>query len=330
MFEKATFTAILRALTPIAHHSRSFGNTAIVMDEPVVQPDGRMIKVPIITGDTMRHGLREAGAYAFLDAAGLLDEPCLSEAALRLLFSGGGIGGAAGATVSIADYRKLIDLVPSLSLLGGCSSNRPHQGRMQVDSAMLICKEALPVLEGDTWISEWIERSGFEPPLARLSINLAQRTRSDPTLNPTMRGLLSGEALALTDDRLLANESAHAENDAIAIEDSKSTMMPRTYETVARGSLFAWSLTATVLTELDRDTLYLMLAAWLSNMVVGGRKGTGNGRMVGVAMSRKLLGRPSAPETITLPDHGKIGDRFRDHVAAHKAEIKDFLATVEA
>ena len=30
---------------------------------------GSVVRVPIITGDTMRHGLREAGSYALLSAA---------------------------------------------------------------------------------------------------------------------------------------------------------------------------------------------------------------------------------------------------------------------
>lgn len=331
MFEKATYTTFLKAVTPIAHHAESFGNSAVVMDEPVIQPDGRKVKVPIITGDTMRHGLREAAAYAFLDAAGLLDEPCLSEAALRLLFSGGQLGGPSGSTISISDYRSMVDLVPSLGLLGGCAGNRMQPGRLQVDRALLVCSDAMPLLQHDPWVMQWLEASEFAPPRARSAIDLVQRVRMDPTLNPTSRAMLAAEANASAEDRMLAREAAGDSGDALAIQDSKSSMMPRTFEVVAAGSLFVWSLTATILSELDRDTFDLMLAAWLSNMVVGGKKGTGHGRLVALEPgSKRLLSRPSAPETEPLPDRGKVGDRFREHVAARKDKIRDFLAKVEA
>lgn len=330
MFEKSTYTTILQALTPIAHHSESFGNSAIVMDEPVIQPDGRKARVPIITGDTMRHGLREAAAYAFLDAAGLLDEPCLTEAALRLLFSGGQLGGPSGSTVSISEYRSMVDLVPSLGLLGGCAGNRMQPGRLQVDRALLVCAEAMPLLEHDPWVMERIGADGFEPPAARASKDLVQRVRMDPTLSPTSRAMLAPSANASAEGRILASEAASESGDAIAIADSKSSMMPRTFEVVAAGSRFVWSLTVQLLSELDRDTFDLMLAAWLSNMVVGGKKGTGHGRLVALEGSRRLLSRPSAPETVTLPDASRVGDRFREHVSSRKDQIKDFLATVVA
>lgn len=330
MFEKSTYTTILKAVTPIAHHSESFGNSAVIMDEPVIQPDGRKVRVPIITGDTMRHGLREAAAYAFLDAAGLLDEPCLSESALRLLFAGGQLGGSSGSTISITEYRQLVELIPSLGLLGGCAGNRMQPGRLQVDRALLICTDSMPLLEHDPWVMQWLERSEFVPAKARSSIDLTQRVRMDPTLNATGRAMLAPEANAGAEQRMLDREAAGEAQDAVAIQDTKSSMMPRTFEVVAAGSLFVWSLTATLLTELDRDTFDLMLAAWLSNMVVGGKKGTGHGRLAALEGSKLLLSRPSAPETVTLPDTGKVGDRFREHVAARKDAIKDFLAKVEA
>lgn len=329
MFEKATFTAILQAITPIAHHSKSFGNTAIVMDEPVFQPDGRSVKVPIITGNTMRHGLREAGAYAFLDAAGLLDDPSLIESALRLLFSGGTIGGAAGSTVSISEYNRMIDLVPSLALLGGCAGNRPHAGRVQVNAALLICRDSMTLIEHDPWVRDWVESSGFEPPLAQASRWLANNTRADPTVSPMLQSLLSAEARTSAQERMLASEAARDANDAVAIAEHKSSQMPYCYEIVPRGSMFTWSVTATFLTDLDRDTFYVMLASFLADMRVGGKRGSGAGTLSPIACSKRLLSRPSMPETVAL-DRGTIGDRFREHVSARKAEIRDFLATVEA
>lgn len=328
-FERVTYSMILEAVQPIAHHSETFGNTAIVMTEPIRQPDGRKTLVPIITGDAMRHGLREAGAYVFLETLRLLDEPALSEAALRLLFSGGIINGASGSTISIENYRKMVDLVPALGLFGGCAGNRMFPGRVQVDRALLICEESARLLRYDPWLRERIDAMQLLP-RARSAIELEQRVRMDPTLHAVHRTLLSPAALAAVDQRMLASEAASESGDAVAIRDSKSTMMPRTCEVVVPGSLFAWSVTVTLRNPLDRDTFEITLAAWLSNMVVGGKRGTGHGRLAVVEGNRMTVGRPSEVEAVSLPDHQRVGELFRSHILGRMDAIKDFLAKVEA
>ncbi|MGH8630893.1 MAG: hypothetical protein ACREU7_09045, partial [Burkholderiales bacterium] len=117
MMERKRLEFILEARSPIAHHQETFGNTAVLMRQKVRQPDGSFAAVPIITGDTMRHGLREAGTYCLLDCAGLLGE-ALTEQALRLLFAGGMVTGS-GSVVKLDEYREMVDLVPTLALLGG-------------------------------------------------------------------------------------------------------------------------------------------------------------------------------------------------------------------
>src|SRR4030042_561542 len=144
--EQRKYEFILEAKQPIAHASETYGNMSVVMRERVRQPDGRWVAVPVITGDTMRHGLREAGTYCLLDCAGLRDAQ-LGEAALRLLFAGGMVTGSS-ATINLGQYREMVDLLPHLALLGGCAQNRVIAGRMQVDSAILCCEEARPVLPG--------------------------------------------------------------------------------------------------------------------------------------------------------------------------------------
>jgi hypothetical protein len=70
-YEKVRWEFILEAQEPIAHHSESMGNTAIAMRQKTRLADGSFVSVPIITGDTIRHQLREAASYALLDAAGM-------------------------------------------------------------------------------------------------------------------------------------------------------------------------------------------------------------------------------------------------------------------
>jgi hypothetical protein len=62
---------VLRAETPIAHHSGTEGNVSILMRQKVRRPGGGWSNVPYITGDTLRHQLRELGSLALLEAAGI-------------------------------------------------------------------------------------------------------------------------------------------------------------------------------------------------------------------------------------------------------------------
>ena len=63
---------VLEAVQPIAHHEEVIGNSAVAMRRKIRQPDGGWSRVPVVTADTMRHGLRETAAYFVLEHAGML------------------------------------------------------------------------------------------------------------------------------------------------------------------------------------------------------------------------------------------------------------------
>lgn len=322
---------ILEALSPIAHHSESFGNSAIAMRRRIRQPDGTFVSVPVVTGDTMRHQLREAASYALLDAAGMLDEPALTEAALRLLFAGGMITGKGDATaVKFAEYRQMVDLIPPLALLGGCAQNRSIPGRMQVDDAVLICEETRS--HWPDWVTEYVENSGVAIETCRAHVEEVQRVRMDPGLSPEKRALLTHQAEQGLLERIGANETASDTGDVVAQRETKSTMMPRRMETIVAGSLFYWGLSAVCVSELDVDTLHTMLAAFLANPVVGGKRGVGCGRLRPIAARDIKVSRP-APESTALelvgPGSG-FAERFTSHVSARAEKIREFLGQVSA
>lgn len=329
--EQRKYEFILRAETPIAHHEGTFGNSAIAMRRKVRLPDGTWSHVPIVTADSMRHGLREAAAYALLDAAGLLGAESLGEAALRLLFAGGMVTGRGDAsTVNLDKYREMAELLPTLALLGGCADNRVIPGRMWVSDAVLISEESAHLTPG--WVAEWARENNSAIDSARSHIEEVQRVRMDPTLDPGKRKLLTAGAAQGIEARLLKSEVAHAEDDAGARAESKSSMMPRRYETVCAGSLFHWSIVATCYSELDVDTLHTMIAAFLADSRVGGKKGTGCGLLKPIVGRSINVLRP-AERTNTL-DAGalapQVGNLFRSHIYERREKVKSFLGTVNA
>lgn len=330
--ERHRVELLLEAEQPISHLAETFGNTGILATRKIRQQDGAIASVPEVSGDAMRHGLREAAAYVLLRAAEL--EGQLSEAALRLLFAGGMVTGRGdGNTVRLGEYRRMVDLVPALALLGGCAENRTIPGRLCVDPATLVCAESTRFLP--PWMAEDPRCAAAMAETYRASVEEVQRVRMDPSLDPGKRALLEPGALDGIERRLEASERASREGDAVAKDAAKSSMMPRRYERLIEGSLFYWTVTADLHSALDVDTFYTMLLAFAGNIVVAGKRSTGHGRMRVVAARRTVLADPTAlpaPEEVglvALRDAG-VGRVFLDHVRERAAKVREYLNGVNA
>jgi hypothetical protein len=257
----------------------------------------------------------------------MLDEGVLTEAALRLLFSGGMMTGRGdAASIKLDDYRTMVDLVPPLALLGGCASNRVIPGRMIVEDAVLVCEESRHLLPA--WL---VERAGAIAG-ARNHIDTHQRVRMDATLDPSKRTLLAEVATKHIEAKHRKSAEAHENDDPIEREKAKSSMMPRTFEAVAAGSFFSWRVQATCMSDLDVDTFHAMVGAFLSNARVGGKRGTGFGLVRAIAANEITIRRPAAAlQSVDITAIGpRIGELFRSHVRDRAEKAREFLKAVNA
>lgn len=321
------FEFLLRAEQPIAQGKETIGNISILNTTPIVGPKGRIVNVPCVSGDALRHGLREASTYALLDAAGLLTDG-LSEGALRLLFAGGSVGGS-NATIDLKTYHALVDLLPPLGLLGGCAGNRMQPGRLEVDEALLVCHETRHMQPA--WIMEHLDSQSWETPSYRAYIEEPVRVRMDPTLDPAKRALLAAGDQGQVQERLLVSELASATDDAALAAKSKSTMLPRSHQRVARGSLWWWGVTANIVSDLDEDTFHVMVAAFLRRAIVGGKRGTGHGLLAPVRAQNIDLGTwQQRAESMRTDLGAAVGSLFRAHVSQRTEKIRELLREVEA
>jgi hypothetical protein len=332
MMEQHKIEIVLRAEQPICHAEGTIGNTSVVMRRKVRLRDGRWTKVPIVTGDTLRHGLREAASLAYLQAAGLLEAGALSEAALRLLFSGGMVVGAASDTIRLDEERRWRELIPHLALLGGCMGNRIIPGKVECGDAWLVCDETEHLVP--EWIGAWMDEQEIQSTGAKSHVELVQRVRMDPTLSPEKRHLLSSGDATNAEQRLLRSDLASSLDDAAGKDRAKSTMMPFTYETVAAGSLFFWRLDVRTHSQLERDALSVMLAAFLANAKVGGKKGTGNGllRAVEARGMRRTGATPAGLDQLHLDGDTSAPElaRWATHIESRRDAIREWLSAVVA
>jgi len=330
--QRHRYEFVLEAAQPIAHLAENIGNEGVLMRRKVRTADGSFASVPMVTADTMRHGMREAAAYMFLDAAGLLEQNKLSENAIRLLFAGGMVRGKGSdsSSVRLDEYRKLCELVPALELFGGCAQNRVIPGYLEVDDATVICDETERFVPER--VMAWVREQRSAIGTAREHVEEVQRVRMDPMLRPSVVQMLdTGDQVRLL-DKANKSEAAAETHNAIERAATKSAMMPRRFERIVQGALFYWGCEATVYTELALDTFRLAAMAFLARAKVGGKRGTGHGQLRAIMSWDIALARPR--DTITHADLAtlapRVGEVFRAHVAARKAEIASFLGTVDA
>lgn len=313
-----TIEILFRNTSPVAHHSGTEGNLSILMRQEAILPDGSIASIPYITGDSLRHGLREGAADVMLEAIG---DPPLPESAIRLLYSGGIITGK-GRVIKLDEFRDLSMLLPMLPVFGGCCDNRTVPGRLRVDDALPVC------LETAHRVPEWVRDQ------ATLSaddlVEKKTRFRMDPSNSPRRRAQMSDVDREAAEERLSRSERASAEGDAAAREETKSTMMPRSYEAIKPGALFSWAVHLDVVVEADLQCLGSAIAAWATQGRVGGKQGTGCGRVEVVEAKSIELGTIRRQvEEWSIPGEEELG-RYLDHLAEKSDDIAAALDQIDA
>ncbi|WP_166345058.1 hypothetical protein [Phytoactinopolyspora limicola] len=134
-----TIDLTLTLTSPLHHGSGSAGNTSLLRTQDIVLPDGRQAAVPFVSGNSLRHQLRDA--LAWHTVATLAVEPgSLSKAAVDLLWSGGAIT-STGSQVDLAMARRVEETYPALGLLGYAAQSDMTAGTLRVSNLHLVCAE---------------------------------------------------------------------------------------------------------------------------------------------------------------------------------------------
>lgn len=195
-----------------------------------------------------------------------------------------------------------------------------------VDDAILVCTATTRSTP------EWVLQQVGELHDPRAHVSQEQRVRMDALLSPEKCKLLSAEAQGRALDHARDAETAHVTDNAVLREGAKSAMLPRTYEVINAGSLFAWRVEALCTSELEVDTFHTMIATFMSSARIGGKKATGHGMVRPIAAQGVVVSRPreraNAVDVNALAP--KVGELFRSHVTARSEKIAAFLRTVDA
>lgn len=235
-------------LTPLTHMKGNKGNEALINKEPVLF-NGKVLWVPVISGNALRHRLiREPGAYYLVDKLGLAGK--LNQAQVNYLFYGGCLTESTSG-INAKKITKMQELFPLLRLLGGALINQVLAGSIIVKLGTLICKENEERIQHQLPIGYKIEG-----PLkaAENIIGNYQYTRGD-----AKRHRDAGQLLETTDDE-------------------NTNLMLYSGQSIIPGALFYHGFICNNVSCLELGALFKALRDWEENgATIGGQSRIGHG-----------------------------------------------------
>lgn len=124
---------------PMHHGAGTSGNTSLLRTQDVALPDGRHALVPFLSGNSLRHKLRDALAWDLVTTLGI-DDGALRKQVVDLLWSGGAIT-STGAETDLDTRRAVESMAPVLSLLGYAAGSEIVAGTWYSPNLHLVCAE---------------------------------------------------------------------------------------------------------------------------------------------------------------------------------------------
>jgi hypothetical protein len=314
------------ALDPIHHGAGSEGNTQILRMQEVMLPDGTPARVPFISGNSLKHMMRDGGVRFALEAMGV-QTGTLSKAVVDLLFSGGALT-KSGTSVNLAHARDVATLFPILSVCGYAAGNFMQASKVRVEHLHLVCLEnAWRLPDAITSIPQSrVRAAAFR--------GEEFGTRHEPTREPRVFALLT--------DADRGARLRQLTGDVKAGEPEKSQQMYYEFQTVAAGSVWFGGMAFDDLSIFELASLRSSLERSADNAAVDGAlvyhigaKGSiGYGRMAfrfdgGL---RSTVSPPTFSAAEGIMPMGQSADMdamaaYVTHLREHKDEI---IGTLEA
>lgn len=240
-----TFSAIVKALTPISHIGENIGSLCVLRTEKVRQQDGSVEDIPIYSGNAIRGILRDISATLFLDRMSIAVSPSLH----HILFAGGHITTGSRGVVDIKLDHDIRNTIPHISLFGSAFKNRMFGGKFFPSQMIPLCKETNGIIPS----SLQKEQSIYE------SMQVLTFTRND-------------------DLRTARGEKAVIKHDYIQDKDNPQQMI-YSLQSLCAGTEFYWSGSLRSCSELEVSCFIAILNTYLKDPLIGGNAAKGLGRI---------------------------------------------------
>lgn len=315
------FEGTMTALSSISHIGETFGINARLRREKIIQPNGEVEEVPVISGNAIRGILRDRGMLHMLRSLGYgVNETTgevqgLSLSAFYFLFSGGTLTKQGNAGIDVDEARRWRKAIPLVALFGGAMGNQIMPGAVKVGKAIPICRETAHLIP-----ERFIE--GNEQSIWDICQEEAY-TRRDDEKNEQLRQLIAPEVRGLLEASAAVKRAKSGTQDDIAGETGQSQQMRYYVETLAAGTRFYWDLTLDDVSDLEFDAFCTTLAEFGRFPYIGGKSGVGHGK-VSIHFDHWIEINPRLAPTgkeIDTP----LGTRYMQHLQEHGNEIREAI-----
>jgi len=316
------FEGVVTALTSISHIGETFGINAKLRREKVIQADGTVEEIPIISGNSIRGILRDRGMVHMLKHLGYgVSEDTgeakgLSLAAFYFLLSGGALTSTGKRGIDIDEARRWRDLIPLVALFGGAMGNQIMPGKLKIGKLIPICAETQHIVperfaNGDLYsIWDMTQEEAY--------------TRRDDEKNENLRWLIEPETR-----RLLEVEAATKRVKQGTLEEKperetgQKQQMRYFAETLAAGTRLFWDITMDDVSDLEFEAFCVTLAEFGRFPYIGGKSGVGHGKVSiqfdnWIEIDSRV--KPTGQE-ISTP----LGVLYRDHLERRGDDIRELL-----
>jgi len=312
------FEGEVLALTSISHIGETHGINSMLRREKIIQRDGSVEEVPVISGNAMRGILRDRGMLHMLKALGYgVNEETgeirgLSLPAFYFLFSGGILSKQSGKGIDVDEARRWRKVIPLVSIFGGAMGNQIMPGKVKIGKMLPICEETSHLVPaqyvGDDLHSIW-DVTQQEP-----------YTRRDDEKNDHLRQLIEPEVRGLLD---FAKAEKRAKGDEIAGETGQSQQMRYYVETLAAGTRFYWDIVLDDVTDLEFDAFCIVLAEFGRFPYIGGKSGVGHGK-IAVKFDHWHEINPRLSQGGAELDTS-LGTRYMEHLRENGDDIRELI-----
>lgn len=345
---------IITAQTSISHIGFTHGINAKLRREIIVQPNGEIENVPIISGNAIRGILRDVGMLHMVrnigyktdddfDAAVVkagarsadiegeqqeihleekekksIERSGLSLAAFYFLFSGGALTKDAGRGLDIDAARKWRKLIPLVALFGGAMGNQIMPGMIKIGKMIPICSETAHLIP-EKYIDGFAINSCWE------FCQEEAFTRRDDEKNEKLRQLISGDVRKQIEEKAASQRQATQDNVAndVVEETGQKQQMRHFVETIAAGTRLYWEVILDDVTDIQLEAFLITLAEFSRMPFIGGRSGTGHGK-ISMRMNNWIeIDSRLAPQGKELAF--TIGTLYTNHLEKNRDEIRGLL-----
>lgn len=244
---------IVTALSSITHNGgEKNGTVTQLRREKFVQPNGRPIEIPVISGNSIRGKLRDIAAMDILTKQNGTKIKVDADS-FNLLFTGGSLESTGGSGIDIEKVRQMRRDMPMLSVLGGSVGNVILPGKVEIGKLIPIAKETLHLLP------ESVHNAYGEAPKSIWEYcQLEMYTRKDDAKDEIKKEFLQDDAKK---------------------KDKPVQMMYET-ETLAAGTKFYWRVVLKDTTDEETGAFLQTLNTWAEqNSQVGGNGRVGHGAL---------------------------------------------------